>query len=511
MQVQRRERACPTWAVHPAFRLSYGMDSQRQPMPPEGGDAAGLPRFEACWLAEAVRLRELRDGSLEDRAAVAEARAAGGTPEARVMRRAALLGAREGLADALRAWKPRARLVLVILALVALATGFGSALAVLGEGGRPVNVVWALGGLLGVHTVALLLWLASLAAGRGEGGGALGRAWLWLSARLAGASAARDLTAALGAITARTGLARWWLGAVTHGLWLAAMAGALVGLVATLAARRYGFVWETTILPADTFVGFVAAAGWLPAQLGFTVPDEALVRASGVAALSDEAARIAWSSWLAGCVTAYGLVPRLLLWAGCLLLWRVGRARVRLDLAAPGFAPLIPRLCPESERLGVVDAAPAHLHRARVARHGVADASARVVVGLELDPGAAWPPALPPGTRDAGVVDTREERRRVLAQLAAAPPGRLLVACDARRSPDRGSLGMIAELAAHAGECRVWLVHADAPAAGERLAHWYEGLAAVGIAPQQVSESEAAALRWLGAAPDGTAAGGRRP
>ena len=476
-----------------------------QPIRP-AADCGGLSAFEARWLAEAVRLREAHGGALDDRAAVAAARAAGGSLEDRIVCRAAQLGMREGLVGAVRAWRPRARLVMLLLLALALAGGFGTALAVLGDGSRAVNVVWALGGLLGVHVLSLLLWLAGLALGAGEAGGAIGRAWLWLSGRSGPGPAQRYVVEALGGMLAQAGLARWWLGTVTHGLWLGALAGALTGLLATLAARRYGFVWETTILPAETFIRFVTLAGWLPAQLGFAVPDPAAVSASGANALPDEAVRIAWSSWLVGCVVVYGLAPRLLLWASCFALWRSGRARLRLDPGAPGFSQLAVRLVPASERIGVVDAAPTHRHRAHVGAHAAAG-GAGLAVGLELGGGVAWPPALPAGAGDGGVIDSRAERGRLLARVSAAPPGRLLIACDARLSPDRGSLELIAELCRHAGACRVWLLQVGAPVARERGAHWREGLLAIGLAPEQVVEGEAVALAWLGGADDLPAAG----
>ena len=304
-----------------------------------------LTAFESRWLAEAIRLCEEAAGPLHDRDAVAAVRATDGGVEERIVRRALLLGEREGMAGMIAAWRARSRLVLMLASVVALASGFGAALAVLGDGTRAVNVVWTLGGLLGVHLVSLLLWALGLSFGGRDAGGALGRVWLWLSTRLSPAGPAGVYVArALAGLLARARLLRWWLGAVTHGLWFAALCGALVGLLATLSVRRYGFAWETTILSADVFVHLVRIVGWLPAQVGFAVPDAEHVRASGAAAAVDEAARIAWSSWLLGCVTMYGIVPRALLWAVCLVLWRVGRARLRLDLALPGYAVLVARL-----------------------------------------------------------------------------------------------------------------------------------------------------------------------
>jgi copper chaperone CopZ len=360
-------------------------------------------------------------------------------------------------------------------------------------------VVWALGGLLGVHLLSLLLWLAGLAVGGRDAGGLLGRAWLALSSRLSRASETVDVTQALVGLLGPRRLLRWWLGAVTHGVWLAALVGAVVGLVVTLATRRYGFAWETTILPADVFVRAVRIVGWLPAQFGFAMPDADAVRASGDAALSGEAARIAWSSWLVGCVVAYGVVPRLLLAGVCFGLWRFGRSRLRLDVALPGYAVLVPRLMPASERIGVTDADRGRIPGPHVGGRRGAATGRSVLVALELAGQPGWPPPLPPGAIDAGVIDSREDRKKVVAALRVDPPARLLVACDARQSPDRGSLEVVAELSRHANDSRVLLVGAAQTGAGERRQHWHDGLRGIGMAPGRIDENSAHALEWLGA------------
>lgn len=453
--------------------------------------------FESRWLAEALRLRGASAGAVEDAAAVRAARQVVGDVEQRILARARQLGEREGLTQAIAAWRPRARLLLLALALVAVISGFGVALAVLGDGSRPVNVVWALGGLLGVHLLSLLLWFLGLWLGGRDAGGALGQGWLWLSTRLLPGQVHAQVAAALAALLGRAGLTRWWLGAVTHGVWLLALAGALAGLLVTLAARRYGFVWETTILPAEVFVRFIHGAGWLPAQFGFALPDAAAVRLAGAGGIGGEAARVAWSSWLIGCVVVYGIAPRLLLWLACLGLYLFGRRRLRLDLSLPGYAALVARLAPASERIGVTDAAPAALRRAHVEAAHAVGGHAAVLLGLELRSDLQWPPELPAGARDGGVIDSREQRRSMLAQLAAAPPARLLIACDPRLSPDRGSLEFIAELSRHAGECRVWLMRPAAGGDPARREHWRESLRDIGLEAGAVIEDTERALTWL--------------
>lgn len=416
------------------------------------------------------------------------------------MLRARGLGAGEGLASALATWSARVRLAAWVLLALALLGGVGAGLAVAGDGQRPINVVWALGGLLGVHLLSLLIWLTGIFT-PGSVTPGLGGVWNWLSLRMAVGAA--EVPRAFASLHRQGGLLRWWFGVATHAVWSAALLGALIGLAASFLLRSHVFVWETTLLPPAFFVDFVAVAGWLPARIGFAVPDAATVAASGAAALADETARRAWAWWLVGCVAVYGLLPRLLLWLGCAMKLGRGREGVRLDLRLPGYAELVAELAPASERIGVTDAAPDRIVVAHVdGEHGFDGPPS--LAGVELRGDRPWPPPLPGGVRDLGVADSREQRSRLLAVLAASPARRLLIACDGRLSPDRGSLALVADLSRHAGRCAVWLLGA----AGERAERWREALAEIGVGSEALVESERQALDWLAGAEQGGGANG---
>lgn len=443
------------------------------------------------WLTEAVRLREEHAGPLEDQEANRRARQLGGDLAARIETRALWLAERDGMAEALRHWKQGARLALLALLLFALFSGAGLGLAALGDGQRPVNVFWALGSLLGLNLLMLIGWAASFITA-GEQGAVLGRLWLWLSERFARDAKAAQLAPALLILLQRQRLNRWLLGALVHGLWLLAMIAALLMLLALLATRRYGFVWETTLLAAEPFISLTHALGALPSLLGFAVPDEAMIRASGDTLPALDLARQAWASWLLGVVLVYGLLPRLLLALLCLWRWRRGRADLALDLNLPGYAQLRERLMPSSERLGINDAAPAQLHQVQ-SPAGTVQSTGALLVAIELDE-RPWPPKLPDSVKNAGVLDSRESRHKLLEQLSRFPPARLAIACDPRRSPDRGSLALIAELARSASATRVWLLQAPPGEAldAERLGDWHSALQQL-----QLPFADCAPMSWL--------------
>lgn len=449
-----------------------------------------LTPLQNLWLTETIRLREEHAGPLDDLEANRLARAAGGDLPSRIARRALWLAERDGLTAALKHWLQGARLALVLLMIFAVLSGAGLAFAALGQ--TPVNVFWALGSLLGINLILLLSWALGLIFA-GEHGATLGRLWLWLSEKFARDAKTAQLAPALLLLLQRKKLNRWALGALINGLWLLAMLSALILLLTLMATRRYGFVWETTILGADTFIHVTQALGYLPSLLGFNVPTEEMIRASGDGALDIESARQAWATWLVGVLVVYGVLPRLLLALFCLWRWNSGRAVLRLDLNLPGYAQLRERLMPTSERLGVNDPEPAQLHRIE-SNVGERASEGALLVAIELDEQRPWPPALPKNVSNAGILDSRESRHKLLEQLSRFPPARLAIACDPRRSPDRGSLALIAELARNAGATRIWLLQAPPGEAldGQRLGDWHAALQQL-----ELPFADCAPMNWL--------------
>lgn len=451
-----------------------------------------LTPLDELWLTEAVRLREQHAGPLEDDEASRRARASAGDLPTRIKNRALWLAERDGMLAALRHWKQGARLSLILLAVFAVVSGAGMAFAALGDGQTPVNVFWALGSLLGLNLILLISWALGLVFA-GESAASLGRLWLWLSEKLARDAQATQLAPALILLLQRKRLNRWLLGTCVNGLWLLALLSALTLLLLLMATRRYGFVWETTILGSDTFVNLTQGLGTLPSLLGITVPSEAMIRASGDSASTIENARQAWAAWLVGVLVVYGIAPRLLLTLFCYSRWRVGRKHLALDLSEPGFVELRERLMPSSERLGVNDAAPAQLHAVQPGPSAI-DSEGALLVAIELDDQRPWPPKLPETVANAGILDSRESRRILLDQLTRYPPARLAIACDPRRSPDRGSLALIAELARCATATRIWLLPAPLGEAldANRLSDWHSALQQL-----ELTCADSAPLTWL--------------
>lgn len=446
-----------------------------------------LPPLQTLWLCETVRLREEQTGLLEDSEACRTARATQGSLAQRLQVRGLFLAKRDGLLIAMQHWLQGAKLALWLLILSAIIAGLLLAKTALSGAPQAINIFWALAGLIGLNLLSLLAWLFSLVFSA-QTSSPLSQVWLWLSNKLARDAKAAQLAPALLVLLQRNHLLRWGLGRLLHGWWLITLTTALLSLIALLATRRYGFVWESTIVASDSFVTLVSSLGTPAAWLGFAVPDSTLIQNSGLHALEDEQARHIWASWLLGMLLSYGIVPRLACSLLCEWRWRRGLKGLQLNPDDSVWQHLHERVQPSSERLGVIDAAPTELP-CSTAGAQIAGKTA-VIVAIELDDSISWPPELPSQVLNAGVIETREQRRKILDQLSANPPARLLIACNPQRSVDRGTLHLIAELSRTAAQTQVWLLATDT--AEERLNNWQEQLDIL-----KLPHSRSAPLAWL--------------
>jgi hypothetical protein len=443
--------------------------------------------LKTLWLCEAVRLREEQTGLLEDSEACRKARATPGSLAQRLQVRGLFLARRDGLVSAMQHWLQGAKLALWLLLLSAIIAGVLLAKTALSGAPEAINIFWALAGLIGLNLLSLLVWLLSLVFST-QASSPLSQIWLWLSNKLARDAKAAQLAPALLVLLQRNHLLRWGLGRLLHGWWLITLTSALLTLIALLATRRYGFVWESTIVASDSFVTLVSSLGTPAAWLGFAVPDSSLIQHSGLQALEDEQARHIWASWLLGMLLIYGILPRLACNVLCEWRWRYGIKRLQLNADDPVWQPVHERVQPSSERLGVIDAAPSQLSSSAAGSQIAGQAA--VIVAIELDDSINWPPELPAQVLNAGVIDTREQRRKILDQLSANPPARLLIACNPQRSADRGTLHLIAELSRTAVQTQVWLLATET--AEERLSNWQEQLDTL-----KLTHSRSAPWAWL--------------
>ncbi|CAN5522378.1 DUF2868 domain-containing protein [soil metagenome] len=499
--------------------------------------AAPYPLFEGISLSIALRDTAVHDaviteaielveqaGPLEDAQAMREACAVHTGEARRIDARASHLGQRLGLQQELargRQWAPWMLLGLVALVVVA---GLSLAGGVVGNGDRRINVTIALVSLLGIHLLTLLLWLAGLALPTAGLPASFGRLWLALTVRVAGGrhgQAPLLLRAATG-LLARARLLPWAFGFVSHAIWSLSFATVLASLLFALAFRNYTLSWETTILDPGFFVEGVRMLGWLPAKFGFPVPDAQAVLSAAPGAVPSPslpalpaAGQREWALWLTGCIVVYGLLPRVLLMALCAAVWRIRKPALRPDLATPYYRRLAARFDAMAPAR-IVDADPGRVPTAvppGLPPEGTQDLL--VAVGFELPGEANWPPPMLASWATAAsasvhlqrVDGSAAERRALLDRLANWRPRRVLVACRAASSPDRGTERFLRDVLALCGECRLWLLDTDdagtrpstaaAEAAsqhGQALQVWHAWLSDTGLGPQRIRAGDTEAI-----------------
>ncbi|MET3493568.1 DUF2868 domain-containing protein [Variovorax boronicumulans] len=451
--------------------------------------------FPDAVITEAIRWTE-QAGPLDDAQALRTAASRMPDGPARITERALQLGERIGLQSELtraRQWAPWVLLALVALIVLA---GLGLAGNVVGGGERHINVIVALVSLLGLHALTLLFWLVGLWLPPGAFGTAsLGWIWLSLTARVAGGKRGQApvlVRAATGLLT-RAKLLPWFFGLVSHGIWSLSFAVVLAAMLFALAFRSYTLSWETTILEPAFFVRAVQVLGWAPSQLGFPVPDAAMVLSASPGA----AGQRTWAMWLTGCIVVYGLLPRLALVLLSAAVWRSRRKALQPDWREPYYRKLLDRfsaLAPAA----IVDADPGRTRG--IAPAGLSPSElqdAFFVIGFELPPDTAWPPAgLPADATEVLRIDgSAPARRALLDRLAHARPRAVLLVCHAASSPDRGTERFLREVLAHCGECRLWLADAPDDSATRR---WTDWLRDTGLEHVPASDRLATASQGLG-------------
>lgn len=480
---------------------------------------------------------EARGSIIADPAAERAARAIDGDSEARILVRAGALADAKRFRRALTRLCAACQAAIAVAVVLAAVAGAGAAQAVFGgTSAAPVNIFLALASLLGVNLVVLTLWTAAVVIRPSARpptflGRLIFHAGRWIAGRLAD-----DATATSAAVQAASramlasAVGRWALSAISHGAWLAFLLSAMAMALFVLSTRHVTFGWETTILSERQFVLATRAIGWLPAQVGFSVPDPEQVMASrwtGQAWPQPGSERL-WSGFLIGCLAIYGALPRAVLAMICAALAGRAARRYRLDVTELGYARLVPRVTPVAHVTGIVDPerpppSSAAGDTASFPPTTVRPTGPTAILGLEIaPPTSGWPPRLS-GIEwlDLGVVDTGGDRQRALHRLASSlPPPRLVVAvCALPATPDRGIASFLARIGGR-GEQALFLVLTEGQRLRERIGagsgrvrsrldDWRQLATAVGVPDERVIETdldhltEASRRRlsaWLGGA-----------
>ncbi|MBE0473857.1 DUF2868 domain-containing protein [Rhodoferax sp.] len=443
--------------------------------------------FEGLLLLRAVQLAEQAQ-PLDDVLAMREAHAQFSRPQDRLFRRAVLLAPQLGLDQELAHWRGWLMWVSLVCAVLVALLSYGLIGAVIG-GDRSINALGALAAVLGPHFVSLTLWLIALAVGADSGG--LPRWILSTSTQLPGfkrRSSRLLLDAGLSVLGQQRRLLSWAFGTMMHAIWALAFILTLMGLVSAFSFFAFRLTWETTILSPEVLARFAQISGSLPRLIGFATPDVAHV-------LSGAGDHRGWALWLIACTLVYGLGLRALVGAiSATMLWRT-LGQLRVDTQDPYIRKLMQRF----ESLNawqLVDAEHATPKGSASVMPGSPSRSGWAVIGFELPPDLAWPPAWAAGNRLVEKTDgSAASKRATLAQLRRVSPERLIVICNSAASPDRATERFIREATSFAGATALLLLGNRAEEASVSAKRWLDWLPPLAL-DQVFNDSPDAAVKW---------------
>ncbi|MCD8537966.1 MAG: DUF2868 domain-containing protein [Burkholderiaceae bacterium] len=438
-----------------------------------------MNKFDKAWCYEIIRLREQGGQSFDDTRANEIAIQTSLTDGQPLIARAAELSRAQGLHRSVLDARRLLRMGLLAVWAISFLAGASAGLASLGDGSRPVNVVWAIGSLLLLPTLMLGVWLLAFVTRAGSGGW-LGHGLELLAGKVLNKGDTAFAWRAWLRIANRAKTHQWWLAFVTHSVWFWVVSGMLLSLVLAFSLRHYTFVWQTTWLSEEVFVELAQIIGALPAKFGFGVPDAQTIRASGNLALDEPGARLAWANWLIGVLLVFGWFPRLLLSVIGWLVLRRSYARYCVD-SQDAYALQIKNKLERLVNKASVDAPPGPAEQWQKLRgiepgHAL---SGPVAVTLE----ASLPPTLhaqmPVDTILLPPVDDRISRQKTEQRLSELKPCRLLVIADARQTPDRGLVRTILAFGAQAVQTNVYLLNLHDERA--RQTAWAKRLGDIGL------------------------------
>ena len=453
--------------------------------------------FNQAWLCEVIHLRESQWGPQDDSKARLLAQNER-SPLAKIIRRANALNQSSGLTTAMTTLSSAGWLAFFVIFCVAVIAGVSSAFATLGNGTHPINIVWALLSLLGLNFLSLVIWCVTLLSPNASGG-RLAQLWPWLTRKIARGPDIGLAVQAWWSVWHQARAARWLLSAGTHLIWLILLLAATAATLFALSTRQYDFVWETTVLSSEVFVNGVGRLAVIPQWLGFPVPDPELVRASGsVSQHSADVMRRLWSGWLLGCLMIYGVLPRFLLWliSTCIVLKR--RANIKPDLTSPYYVAVLNRM--RSTTLHSDDTSPPEsvfiIDPKKSPYPSNTFNTKYLLIAIEPDPQDIWPPeGIGSIVTCVGPIDSRASRHQVLSTMAQTRPKNLVLVCDARHSPDRGTLRLITDLSECANKTLIWLRHSHATHTHTEA--WRSQLRNHTALEVKISDDAASVMQWF--------------
>lgn len=398
----------------------------------------------------------------------------------KLQRRAQLIDSNGKIAKTLAKIDTRIKAIILIMSVVWCASGFTGLFALLQA--NVVNFFYVLVCLLGFHTFMLATWILMTLFTKGDKP-TIFASFVSPSHLIRGKD---DITTSAVAIYEKqlhhVGM-RWYLGRISHQLWLATLAGMLIALIVLLMVRDYNFSWESTLLSGQTIATLVSWMAWLPNLVGFPTPSPEQVLASQqFATQMTEAANTAtkgvssyeWAMLLIGSLLMYGIVPRAIVWVFCALMFN--SKKMALDIKLPYYQKILDfwsRTVTDDddfvEKSSPFVAPTATIHQGNK------------LVALLEHPHANpdwYAKALTESATeiyDFGILDSRDDMEKLIDYLDKNEV-QVLLGIDANALPDRGTMRKLSKIDAKSSQGLVVQLVGDKQDTQQRLQQWQKAL-----------------------------------
>lgn len=426
----------------------------------------------------------------------------------KLISRASRIDAGQQIAQTISTVDGRLRFIFWAAGIIWVLLGFFGLVALMQS--QTVNFFYVLVSLLGVHTLMLLLWIALqlkdylLKSSKQPSSVLFAPSFLIRQSDPVTQCAVSLYTQQL----QHKGM-RWYLGKISHQLWLATLTGMFFAIIFLLVVRQYNFSWQSTLLAPETLVSMVSALAWLPSKLGFAVPNatdvmqsqaiSANIAISNMTTQQVDATNLLakkWAGLLIGSVLCYGFVPRLVAWLVCAVM--LAKQKLSLPLQLPYYQNLLNNWT--TQVVDADDMKPEVVEKAPEATLTTAPKMACLLECPAFADNTDWLDNVldtqwqiydnPAHTPKLGLIDDRDDMEQLLTHLSQHKV-QLLVGIRAEALPDRGMMRKLDKLAKNAqgGLVVTLLVKSNEQLneqskeqTQERQAQWHQALAQRNIA-----------------------------
>lgn len=345
------------------------------------------------------------------------AKSADGTPIEKLIYRANLMDKNGKLATALHKGDFLIKSVGRLYAGISFVLGFFGVFGLLNA--HVVNFFYVLLGLLGWHTLTLIVWFIGLKNPNRY----LGIYGILAKLRPKSLPEATAFDIYLEEFQKNT---IWQLGKITHKAWLCGLLGSVLALFMLFLFKSYAFMWESTLLSQSHFAMILKGLGFVPSLFGFEMPSQINLSRGDI-----PPARLATLMMLS--VVIYGILPRLCAYGLCHL---NARERFVVDDGLYYYENLLrtfSQIITDKD-----DFTPAIVKTAKTTQTH----HTKIIATLERPATDRTWHGQTKQIKDLGVVDNKDDII-YMVQIAKTLHAQILLGIDSRILPDRGVLRKI--------------------------------------------------------------------